>query len=158
LPLKELRMPTRASNTLTLASMSIVLLVGLLPTTAAAAGLADEVVGRWKLLSHVSTFQGQTMDTRAALLTQRPCAADIVYELKPDKSFRLDVSGSSCDDAYKSIQQKLYAKQQWKLDGNRMMISATNFAVGQTYTVSVSGKRMTWVGTEGQGTLTYQRQ
>jgi hypothetical protein len=29
--------------------------------------------------------------------------------------------------------------------------------VGQTYTVTVSGNRMTWVGTDGQGTLVFQR-
>jgi hypothetical protein len=30
--------------------------------------------------------------------------------------------------------------------------------VGQTYVFSVSGDRMTWTGTEGQGVTVYQRQ
>ncbi|WP_421881029.1 hypothetical protein [Methylibium sp.] len=90
--------------------------------------------------------------------TQRPCAAQIVYEVHADSTYRLNASGSSCDEKYKSTQQKLYAKTRWKLEGDKFTTSATNFAVGQSYTVSVSGNRMTWVGTEGQGTLILQKQ
>ena len=49
-------------------------------SSAAFAGLPEEVVGQWKLVSHTSTFQGQEFDSPAALLQQRPCAADIVCE------------------------------------------------------------------------------
>lgn len=125
--------------------------------TNALAVTAEEIAGRWKLVSHVSQFGGQTFDSHAALLQQRPCAAAIVYELKADKSYRLDVSASACDARYKKMQESLYAKTKWRLDGNRLTTSATNFAVGQTYTVTVGGNRMTWVGVDGQGTLVYQR-
>jgi hypothetical protein len=91
------------------------------------------------------------------LLQQRPCAAKIRYKVNADASYRLDASASDCDEKYKSIQEKLYAKTQWKLEGNKLTTSATNFAAGQSYTVTVSGNRMTWVGTEGQGTLVFQR-
>ncbi|KQW65573.1 hypothetical protein [Methylibium sp. Root1272] len=89
---------------------------------------------------------------------QRPCAAQIVCEVHADSTSRLNASGSSCDEKYKSTQQKLYAKTRWKLEGDKFTTSATNFAVGQSYTVSVSCNRMTWVGTEGQGTLILQKQ
>jgi len=126
-------------------------------SNAAFAGLPEEVVGQWKLVSHTSTFQGQVFDSHAALIQQRPCAADIVYEVNTDQSFRLNALASSCDERYKKVQQGLYAKTKWKLDGNTITTSSTNFAVGQTYTVTVNGNRMTWVGTDGQGTLVYQR-
>jgi hypothetical protein len=118
---------------------------------------APEVVGAWRLVSHVTVLDGQTLDTRAALLAQRPCADKIRYRINADGSFRLDASASDCDAAYKSAQEKLYAKTKWKLEGDKLTTSATNFAVGQTYTVTVSGSRMTWVGTAGQGTLVFQR-
>jgi Lipocalin-like domain len=121
------------------------------------AGPSDAVIGTWKVVSHTIVFEGKPMDWHAALLKQRPCAADIVYEIHTDGRYRLNASASRCDEAYKKIQEKLYAKTQWRLEGNRITTSATNFAVGQTYTVTTSGNRMTWVGTEGQGTLVFQK-
>ncbi|WP_158219601.1 lipocalin family protein [Ideonella sp. A 288] len=123
----------------------------------AQAAPGDEVVGRWKMVSHTSTYAGNTFDSHAALLQQRPCAAAIVYELRADKSYRLDASASTCDEKYKAIQEKLYSNTKWKVEGNKITTSATNFAVGQTYTLSVAGNRMTWVGTEGQGTMVFQK-
>ena len=102
-------------------------------------------------------MSGSTFDSHAALLQQRPCAAKVRYNVNADGSYRLDASASDCDEKYKSIQQKLYSKTKWKLEGNKIMIADTNFAVGQTYSVTVSGNRMTWVGTDGQGTLVFQR-
>lgn len=128
------------------------------PLPASANPDAAAVIGKWKVLSHTVVFDGQTMDMQAALLQQRPCAAQIVYEINADSTYRLDASGSTCDEKYKSTQQKLYAKTRWKLEGNKFTTSATNFAVGQSYTASVSGNRMMWVGTEGQGTLILQKQ
>lgn len=122
-----------------------------------AADLSIEVVGSWQLISHTVTFDGATMDSQAALLQQRPCAAKIRYNVNADSTYRLDASASDCDEKYKSIQQKLYSKTKWKVEGGKITTSATNFAIGQTYAVSVSGNRMTWVGTDGQGTLVFQR-
>jgi len=118
---------------------------------------AQSPVGKWKTVSHTIVFEGKKMDMHAALLSQRPCAAKIVWEINADGSFRLNAATSGCDDSYKKIQEKLYSKTKWKLEGGKITTSATNFAVGQTYTVSMAGNTMTWVGTEGQGTIVYQR-
>ena len=124
---------------------------------ALANGLSTDVVGSWKMVSHTVTLDGSTFDSHAALMQQRPCAAKVRYNVNADGTYRLDASSSDCDEKYKAIQEKLYAKTRWKLEGNKITTSATNFAVGQTYAVSVSGNRMTWIGTDGQGTLVFQR-
>lgn len=117
---------------------------------------AQSPVGRWKKISHISSYEGKTFDSHKALLTQRPCAANVVWELNADNSFRLNASG--CDESYKKIQEKLYSKTMWRVQGNKITISTLkDFAVGQTYTISISGSKMTWVGTENQGTITYQK-
>ena len=118
---------------------------------------AQSPVGKWKMVSHVSTYEGQTFDSHTALLSQRPCASKIVYEVNEDATYRLNASESGCDESYKNIQQRLYSKTKWRVEGGKITISATNFAVGQTYVLSFSGNKMIWVGTEGQGTITYQK-
>jgi hypothetical protein len=118
---------------------------------------AQSPVGRWKVVSHVSVFEGEKFDSHAALLQQRPCAAKIFYEINADASFRLNAASSGCEERYVKIQQKLYSETQWKVDGNKIMTSASNFAVGQTYTYTIVGNTMTWTGTEGQGVIVYQR-
>lgn len=118
---------------------------------------AQSPVGHWKVVSSTIVYDGTTMDMHAALLQQRPCAAKIVYEINADATYRLNAATSGCDQKYIDIQQRLYSKTQWKLEGNLITISATNFAVGQSYTVTFSGDKMTWVGTEGQGTTVYQK-
>lgn len=115
------------------------------------------VVGKWKLLSHTVVFEGQKMDMQAALLQQRPCVAQMVYDIRADGRYVPDLSGTACDEKYKATQAKLHAKTRWKLEGSTFTTSATNFAVGQSYTVSLAGNKMTWVGTDGQGTLVFQR-
>jgi hypothetical protein len=119
---------------------------------------AQTPVGKWKKISHVSTYDGQTFDSHKALLTQRPCAAKIIWEVNADKTFRLNAAASGCDEKYKNIQQKLYSKTNWRVTGNKITISTEkDFIVGQTYTISYSGNKMIWVGTDGQGTITYQK-
>lgn len=118
---------------------------------------AQSPVGKWQKIAHVSVFEGQSMDVHKALLSQRPCAANIIYEINGDGTFRLDAEESGCDNNYKKIQQKLYSQTKWRVEGGKITTSATNFAVGQTYVLSFSGNKMIWVGTEGQGTITYQR-
>ena len=119
--------------------------------------IAQSPVGKWKKLSHISTYEGQKFDSQQALLKQRPCADKIIWEINADASFHLDATSSSCDERYKKIQQKMYSKTKWKLAGNKFTVSATNFVVGQTYLISFAGNKMTWVGTEGQGTIVYQK-
>ncbi len=118
---------------------------------------AQSPVGKWQVVSHFSEYGGHKMDSHAALLSMKPCAAKIFYEINADATYRLNASQSGCDEKYRSIQEKLYSKTKWKMEGNQIMISATNFAVGQRYTVSFSGSTMIWVGTEGQGTITYKK-
>jgi len=115
-------------------------------------------VGKWKVVSHTIVFEGKKMDMQAALLQQRPCAAKILWEINEDKTYRQNTATSGCDEKYKSIQQKLYSKTNWRVAGNKITISTQkDFAVGQTYTFTINGSKMTWIGTEGQGTITYQK-
>jgi hypothetical protein len=118
---------------------------------------AQNPAGKWKLLSHTIVFDGKQLDTHAALLQQKPCAADIIYEINEDGTFRLNAKLSGCDEKYKNIQEKLYSQTRWKLTGNLFSTSSTNFAVSQSYQISITGRKMTWTGTEGQGVLIFQR-
>lgn len=127
----------------------------LLLTLAMTTAFAQSPVGKWKRLSYTIVFEGKKMDTHAALLTQRPCAANIVYEINADGTWRLNAANSGCDEKYIKMQQKLYSKTKWKLEGNQLMVSATNFVVGQTHTVSFAGNKMTCSNKDE--TIVYQR-
>lgn len=118
---------------------------------------AQSPIGKWKLISHTVIFDGKKMDMQAALLQQRPCAAKIVYEINADGTYRLNAAASGCDEKYRTIQEKLYSKTKWKLEGKTFSTSATNFAVSQCYMVSFTDSKMIWVGTEGQGEIVYQK-
>ena len=119
---------------------------------------AQNPVGKWKMISNVSSYAGKTFDSYKALLLQRPCAEKNVWEINVDKTFRLNASSSGCDEKYKNIQEKLYSKANWKVEGNKITISSEkDFSVGQTYTLTINGNKMSWVGTEGQGTIVYQK-
>jgi hypothetical protein len=124
---------------------------------AIAADLSTAVVGSWRKVSHIATMSGATFDSQAALLKQRPCADRIRYNVNADGTYRLDASASDCEERYKSTQQKLYAQTKWRVVGDTLTVSATDFAVGQSYKLSVSGNRMTWIGTEDEGTVVFQR-
>ena len=136
--------------------MQKLLLVALL-LAATLTGYAQSPVGHWKVLSHIIDFDGQKIDMHDALLKQRPCASKIFYEINEDKTYRLNAASSGCEERYKSIQEKLYSKTQWKLEGTVFTTSATNFEAGQSYTISFSGNKMTWMGTDGQGTIVYEK-
>jgi hypothetical protein len=119
---------------------------------------AQSPVGKWRVVSEINSFQGQTFDSHKALLQQRPCAAKIYYEINPDGTFRLNASQSSCDANYVNIQQKLNSESVWTLAGNKITIGHRKApTVGQTYTIKITGNKMQWVGTDGQGTITYQK-
>ncbi len=55
---------------------------------------AQSPVGKWKKVSHVSTYEGQTFDSHKALLAQRPCAAKVIWEINADGTFRQDLTAS----------------------------------------------------------------
>lgn len=117
---------------------------------------AQNPVGKWKKISHVSSYDGQTFDSHEALLKIRPCATDVVWEINADGTFRQNLDNSSCDDKYKNIQAKMYSKTVWKLTGNKLFIGGKE-GLGNTYTVTFSGNKMTMTGTEGQGKITYTK-
>lgn len=119
---------------------------------------AQNPVGKWKKISHISSYGGETFDSHKALLQQRPCAAKIVWEINADATYRLNATASGCDESYKKIQEKLYSKTNWKVAGNKITISTEkDFSVGQTYTFTISGSKMVWTGTDGQGVITFQK-
>ncbi len=130
--------------------IQLILMVLLVNTVA-----AQSPVGKWKRLSYTSVYDGVKMDSHAALLKVRPCAANIIYEINADGTWRLNAANSGCDKKYIDIQQKLYSKTKWKLEGNQFTVSATNFALGQTHTISFAGNRITFVNQ--YETIVYQR-
>lgn len=117
---------------------------------------AQTPVGQWKVISDIFVYDGQKINSHAALLKQRPCAANIVYEFNADGTHRLNASKSGCDDRYIKIQEKLWSKSTWKLNGNKLFIGGKE-GIGQTFTVTFSNNKMTCVGTEGRGTIVYQK-
>lgn len=112
-------------------------------------------VGNWKMVSHMATYDGKTFDAHAALLSQRPCASKIVYRITTDGNYRLDASDSGCDEQYTAIQERLYSKTLWKLDGTKLFIGGKE-GIGNTYTVTFSGNKMIWKSEYGD-VITYQK-
>ena len=120
---------------------------------------AQNPIGKWKIVSHISEYEGQKFDSHKALLTSKPCAAKIIIELNADASYRLNASNSGCEERYKKFQEKLYSKTNWQVKNGVITLSTLkDFAVGQSYKISISGSKMTWVGIDGQGTIVYQKQ
>jgi hypothetical protein len=115
-------------------------------------------VGKWKMISHVSEFQGEKMDSHAALLKMRPCAANMVYEINPDQTYRLNAKESGCDEKYITMQEKLYSKTNWKQEGDVFTTSSDkSFAVGQSYKMKIEGNKLILTGIAGQGTQIFQK-
>jgi hypothetical protein len=119
---------------------------------------AQSPVGKWKMISHISEYEGQKFDSHKAFVSTRPCASKIFYEINTDKTYRLNAKNSGCDESYKKIQEKLYSESVWTLTGNKITIGHKKApTVGQTYIVSYQANKMIWKGTEGQGTIIYQK-
>jgi hypothetical protein len=136
----------------------LLLLAGLATATKGVlAQTTPSVVGRWQVVTHTIDFQGTKTEMHAALLAQRPCVAKVVSELTADGRLVVDFTDSGCDPSYQRAQERLNGKMKWRIDGDRITTSTTNFAAGQTYRFSVAGDRMTWTGTEGQGVIVYRR-
>ncbi|MBK8546037.1 MAG: lipocalin family protein [Saprospiraceae bacterium] len=115
-------------------------------------------IGKWKVISEINEWQGEKFDSHKALLSQRPCAAKIFYVIHTDGTYRLDDSQSNCEEKYKKIQEKLYSETVWTVTGNVITIGNKKApSVGQKYTFTLTGNKMVWTGTEGQGTITYQK-
>lgn len=115
-------------------------------------------VGKWKMISHISEFQGEKMDSHAALLKMRPCASKIIYEINPDQTYRLNAKESGCDEKYITLQEKLYSKTNWKVEGDVFTTSSEkSFAIGQSYKMKLEGNKLILTGTAGQGTQVFQK-
>ncbi len=119
---------------------------------------AQNPMGKWKVISEVNEYDGQKFDSHKALLQQRPCAAKIFYEINTDGTYRLNAASSDCDEKYKKIQEKLHSESVWTVTGNKITIGHKKApTVGQTYTFTISANKMIWIGTNGQGTIVYQK-
>lgn len=103
---------------------------------------AQNPVGKWKVESYYSNEY--KFDSHKALLTSRPCAADIFYEITEDGKYRLNASKSACDEKYKKIQEKIWSETQWRLKDKMIQLSSTDFAVTKDYTITFSGNKMIW--------------
>lgn len=114
---------------------------------AAATIYAQSPVGKWKKISSTVMYNGQKMDMHEALLKSRPCAANTVYEFTANGKSTLTVNG--CDESYKKIQERMWAKTIWKIEGDKITTSVTDFALGNTYTISFSANTMTWANKDG---------
>ena len=126
--------------------------------TMATWSFSQSPVGKWKIISQVKEWQGEKFDWHKTLLSQRPCAANIIYVIHSDGTYRLDASQSGCDDSYKKMQEKLYAQSVWTVTGNVISIGNKKApTVGQKYTFTITGNKMDWKGTDGQGIITYQK-
>lgn len=103
---------------------------------------AQSPVGKWKVESYWSNEH--KFDSHKALLSSRPCAAEIFYEISENGNYRLNASQCSCDESYKKIQEKLWSKTKWRINEKMIQLSATDFAVTKDYTISFSGNKMIW--------------
>lgn len=103
---------------------------------------AQNPVGKWKVESYYSNEH--KFDSHKALLSSRPCAADIFYEITEDGKYRLNASKSACDEKYKKIQEKIWSETQWRLKDKMIQLSSTNFAVTKDFTITFSGNKMIW--------------
>ncbi|WP_414664793.1 lipocalin-like domain-containing protein [Horticoccus sp. 23ND18S-11] len=119
----------------------------------ATAALAQSPVGKWKRVSYLADIEGKKVDMHAALLKQRPCAAKIVYEFAENGKASLDAA--ACEEGYRKMQEKLWSKTKWKVEGSRLTTSSTDFALGTSYTVTYSGRQMTWKSDDG--VIVYER-
>lgn len=88
-----------------------------------------------------------------ALHQSRPCTKNTIYEFLSDGKIKRTYSG--CDEKYVITQDKLWKKQQWKLEGKTLKTSVTNFMVFREYTLTFSGNKMTW--TNKDETIIYEK-
>jgi hypothetical protein len=121
-------------------------------------GKAQNPVGKWKVISHISVYEGQKFDSHKALLELYPCASQIFYEIKTDGAYRLNAASSTCEEKYKKTQEKLHSESVWTVIGNKITIGHKKApSIGQTYTFTMKQNKMIWIGTDGQGEIVYEK-
>jgi len=114
---------------------------------------AQTIVGKWKCIANYSSFDNKQTNMEEALHQSKPCTKNTIYEFLSDGKIKRIYSG--CDEKYVTTQDKLWKKQQWKLEGNNIKTSVTNFMVFREYTLTFSGNKMTW--TNKDETIIYQK-
>ena len=60
---------------------------------------AQSPVGKWKMISDISEYEGQKFDSHKALVSTRPCTSKIFYEINTDKTYILNAKNSGCDQS-----------------------------------------------------------
>ncbi len=114
---------------------------------------AQTVEGKWKCIASYSSFDNKQTNMEDALHQSRPCTKNTIYEFQADGKIKRIYSG--CDEIYVATQDKLWKKQQWKLEGENIKTSVTNFMVFKKYTLTFSGNKMTW--TNKEETIIYEK-
>jgi hypothetical protein len=115
---------------------------------------AQNIVGKWKCVASYSSFDNKANNMQAALHQSRPCTKNTIFDFQSNGKIVRTYSG--CDEKYVTTQNKFWKDQKWKLDGNNLKTSVTNFSVFREYTVAFSGNKMTW--TNKDETIVYQKQ
>ena len=114
---------------------------------------AQNPIGKWKYIAHYSSFDKKKTNMQEALFQTRPCTKNTVIDFLQDGKIVKAYSG--CETKYVEMQQKLYKNQKWKIEGNSIKISVTNFSIYTTYTISFIGNKMTFENVDEK--IVYQK-
>lgn len=114
---------------------------------------AQNIVGKWKCIATYSSFDNKKTNMQAALHQLRPCTKNTVFDFQSNG--KIVRNYSACDAKYIETQNKFWKDQKWKLDGNNLKTSVTNFSIYNEYTVTFEDNKMTW--TNKDETIVYQK-
>ena len=114
---------------------------------------AQNIVGKWKCIATYSSFDNKKTNMQAALHQSRPCTKNTVFYFQSNG--KIVRNYSACDAKYIETQNKFWKDQKWKLDGNNLKTSVTDFSLFNEYTITFSGNKMTW--TNKDETIVYQK-
>ena len=114
---------------------------------------AQNIVGKWKCIATYSSFDNKKTNMQAALHQSRPCTKNTVFDFQSNG--KIVRNYSACDAKYIETQNKFWKDQKWKLDGNNLKTSVTDFSLFNEYTITFSGNKMTW--TNKDETIVYQK-
>ena len=114
---------------------------------------AQNMVGKWKCIATYSSFDNKKTNMQAALHQSRPCTKNTVFDFQSNG--KIVRNYSACDAKYIETQNKFWKDQKWKLNGNNLKTSVTDFSLFNEYTITFSGNKMTW--TNKDETIVYQK-
>lgn len=114
---------------------------------------AQSPIGKWKCIATYSSFDNKKTNMEAALHQSLPCTKNTIEDFQANGKIVKTYSG--CDAKYVETQNKLFKDQKWKVEGNKITIYSIDISLGNTYTISFSGNKMTW--TNADETITYQK-